>query len=217
MKYFYILSDSTDPYRNLAMERALFRYVDEETAILFLWQNDHTIVIGRNQDPYTECRVEEFLSSGGKIAKRSSGGGAVYHDLGNQNFSIIAKKNLIARDEYQHIVVNALKIFGLEVEFNGRNDFLIQGRKFSGNASYSDGGVLCQHGTILVHTDIDKMEYYLTPGAEKLDRNHVKSVKSRVINLRGILGNISVETVRHAIIETVRAEMFRDSLKDILF
>lgn len=217
MKYFYILSDSTDPYRNLAMERALFRYVDEETAILFLWQNDHTIVIGRNQDPYAECRVEEFLSSGGKIAKRPSGGGAVYHDLGNQNFSIIAKENLIARDEYQHIVVNALKTFGLEVEFNGRNDFLIQGRKFSGNASYSDGRVLCQHGTILVHTDIDKMEYYLTPSAEKLDRNHVKSVKSRVINLRGILGNISVEAVRHTIIETVRAEMFRDSLKDILF
>lgn len=212
MKYSYIVSDSADPYWNLAVERSLFRYTDEETAILFLWQNDNTIVIGRNQDPYAECRAEEFLASGGRIARRPSGGGAVYHDLGNLNFSILCPEKMMARDEYQHIVKRTLRNFGLEAEFNGRNDFQIQGRKFSGNASYSDGRVLCRHGTILIHTDIEKMEYYLMPSTEKLERNYVRSVKERVVNLGDLLRDVSAEDVKKAMIGAVEAEELKCAL-----
>lgn len=148
------------------------------------------------------------MTNGGRIARRSSSGGAVYHDLGNLNFPIICRENIAAKDEYQSIVAKSLKTFGREVEFNGKNDLLIQGRKFSGNASYSYGKVLCQYGTVLIDTEIEKMEYYLTPSAEKLDRNHVKSVRSRVINLREVLEDISVEDVRQTMIDTVRAERF---------
>lgn len=207
MKYFYVLSDSTDPYQNLAMEQALFQYADEDTAVLFLWQNDNTIVIGRNQDPYVECKAEEFLASGGRIARRRSGGGAVYHDLGNLNFSIICLERLAKKDEYQQLVTKALKTFGFAAEFNGRNDLLIRGKKFSGNAFYTDGKVLCQHGTILIHTDIEKMSYYLTPSTEKLARNHVRSVESRVVNLHDISENISVEAMRQAMIAVAKAEL----------
>ena len=209
MNYFYIISDTTNPYWNLAMEEALFEYADEETTILFLWQNDHTIVIGRNQDAYTECKVDPFLADGGRLARRRSGGGAVYHDLGNLNFSIISLEAAAEKTEYQQLITKALEYFGLEVLFNGRNDLLVFSKKFSGNAFYTNGRVLCQHGTILVNTDIEKMAYYLTPNEEKLNRNYVKSVASRVINLRSVLPTITVEKIQQAMIYTAKAKLLQ--------
>ena len=91
----YLISACTDPYRNLALEQWLMGCADEETAILFLWQNDQTIVVGRNQAVDRECRVEEFVHSGGKLARRRSGGGTVFHDLGNQNYSLICPEKAL--------------------------------------------------------------------------------------------------------------------------
>lgn len=213
MNYFYIISDTTDPYWNLAMEEALFEYADEETTILFLWQNDHTIVIGRNQDAYIECKVDQFLADGGQLARRRSGGGAVYHDLGNLNFSIICLEAAAKKTEYQQLVAKTLEYFGLEVLFNGRNDLLVFGKKFSGNAFYINGRVLCQHGTILVNTDIKKMSYYLIPNNEKLNRNNVKSVASRVVNLNSLSANVTVEQIQQAMIYTVKAKLLQAELE----
>ena len=200
MRYRYICSESTDPYENLALEQCLFRQAAEGTAILYLWQNDHTIVVGRNQDVYAECRAEEFIRSGGRIARRRSGGGAVYHDLGNLNFSLIGRKTDLAPDACRNLVMAALKQFGAEAEFNGRNDLVVNGRKCSGNACYEKGGVLCQHGTVLVCSDIGKMARYLTPDEGKLARNRVKSVSARVGNLSELLPEVTVEKVRDALI-----------------
>lgn len=197
----YLLTDCTDPYRNLAVEQSLMKQVRKRSYILFLWQNEHTIVTGRNQDPYQECRAEEFRKSGGKIARRRSGGGAVYHDLGNLNFSILCHESDAEECAYQRIVGCALEQFGMTAEFNGRNDLLYQGRKFSGNAAYTENGILCRHGTILVDTEIGKMTYYLTPDQGKLDRNHVGSVASRVINLGNISKDITVDSLKTALIE----------------
>lgn len=209
MNYFYIISDTTNPYWNLAMEEALFEYVDEKTTILFLWQNDHTIVIGRNQDAYTECKVDPFLADGGRLARRRSGGGTVYHDLGNLNFSIICLEAAAKKTEYQQLVAKTLEYFGLKVLFNGRNDLLVFDKKFSGNAFYTNGKVLCQHGTVLVNADIEKMAYYLTPNEEKLNRNYVKSVASRVVNLSGLSPDVTIEKLQQAMIYTAKAKLLQ--------
>lgn len=213
MKYKYIITNCTNPYDNLAFEQSLLGIPDEETVIIYLWQNENTIVIGRNQDVYAECRVDEFLSAAGKIARRHSGGGAVYHDLGNLNYSIISCASLEEKCAYQDLMVKALSTMGLYVDFNGRNDLLIDGRKFSGNAFFTNGSVVCQHGTILVNSDIEKMAYYLTPEISKLSRNHVKSVNSRVINLSELLPDLTIFSLHKALIDVTKAEPL-DSLPD---
>lgn len=200
MEYRYVITDCLDPYRNLAYEQLLQSEVDSGMAILYLWQNENTIVVGRNQEIGKECRAEAFLQDGGRIARRRSGGGAVYHDLGNLNFSLICREKEKACYPYQPLVIGALKEFGLEASFNGRNDFTVQGRKFSGNAFYSDGVVACRHGTLLVSCEIARMTRYLTPDKSKLSRNHVASVFSRVVNLGELSAAVTVDALRQALI-----------------
>ena len=203
--YKYICSENTSPYYNLALERSLFDFVDEDTVILYLWQNSHTIVIGKNQNAYAECKVDEFIKDGGTLARRPSGGGAVYHDLGNLNFSIICNESIAKEHTYQRIVKEALRFFGIVSEFNGRNDLTVDGKKFSGNAFYVKDDVLCQHGTILINSDFKELSKYLTPDISKLERNHVKSVESRVVNLSEISDKITVESMKEAMIKATNA------------
>ena len=203
--YKYICTENTSPYYNLALERSLFDFVDEDTVILYLWQNSHTIVIGKNQNAYAECKVDEFINDGGNLARRPSGGGAVYHDLGNLNFSIICKESIAKEHTYQRIVKEALSYFGIVSEFNGRNDLTVDDKKFSGNAFYVKDDVLCQHGTILINSDFKELSKYLTPDISKLERNHVKSVESRVVNLSEISDQITVESMKEAMIKATNA------------
>ena len=203
--YKYICSENTSPYYNLALERSLFDFVDEDTVILYLWKNSHTIVIGKNQNAYAECKVDEFIKDGGTLARRPSGGGAVYHDLGNLNFSIICKESIAKEHTYQRIVKEALSYFGIVSEFNGRNDLTVDDKKFSGNAFYVKDDVLCQHGTILINSDFKELSKYLTPDISKLERNHVKSVESRVVNLSEISDKITVESMKEAMIKATNA------------
>ena len=203
--YKYICSENTSPYYNLALERSLFDFVDEDTVILYLWQNSHTIVIGKNQNAYAECKVDEFIKDGGTLARRPSGGGAVYHDLGNLNFSIICNESIAKEHTYQRIVKEALGYFGIVSEFNGRNDLTVDDKKFSGNAFYVKDDVLCQHGTILINSDFKELSKYLTPDISKLERNHVKSVESRVVNLSEISDKIAVESMKEAMIKATNA------------
>lgn len=205
MHYEYVISEETNPYLNLATEQELMCHAASGTAILFLWQNANTIVIGRNQDVSCECRINEFLNAGGTIARRRSGGGAVYHDMGNLNFSIICKIPEWKLCRYQELVTDVLRKFRLDAEYNGRNDILVQGKKFSGNAVYEDGETACQHGTILVATDTEKMAYYLTPEKSKLERNHIKSVHSRVVNLSSLVAGINIKSVKQAFIHVTKA------------
>lgn len=202
MKCNYVIADCIDPYRNLATEQFLMKYVSEGIFILFLWQNDNTVIIGRNQDARKECLVDELYKAGGHLARRRSGGGAVYHDLGNLNFSILTHKKDEKKIRYQWLVGTALKQLGIETEYNGRNDLICQGRKFSGNAVYEDVDRCCQHGTILVSSNLQRMTGFLTPEKGKLDRNHVSSVESRVINLNEISSDITVGSVRAELLAT---------------
>lgn len=178
-----IIGNQYNPHLNLAVESFLLNQVDNDSVTMFLWKNEQTVVYGYNQNPFTECNVDLLLSEGGHAARRRTGGGAVYHDLGNLNFSFVANKNLYDVHKQMNVIKTALGYFGLQTEVSGRNDILFEGRKFSGNAFgiYKDRRL--HHGTILIKTDGDKLAKYLKVNPAKLQKHGVKSVASRIINL----------------------------------
>ena len=167
-KTVYVMADGTVPYRNQAVEELLMRTVEPETCILYLWQNRQTVVVGRNQNSRAECRVELLERDGGYLARRLSGGGAVFHDLGNLNFSFLAMDPNYCVERQQKVVLAAVRTFGLAAEITGRNDITIDGRKFSGNAFMSSGARHCHHGTLLLGADTSRMERYLNVSHDKL-------------------------------------------------
>ena len=178
-----IIGNQYNPHLNLAVESSLLDEGDADVVTMFLWKNQQTVVYGYNQNPFTECNVELLLSEGGYAARRRTGGGAVYHDLGNLNFSFVANKKHYDVAKQMSVIQKALEIFGLKTEVSGRNDILFDGRKFSGNAFgiYKDRRL--HHGTILIKTDGEKLAKYLKVNPAKLQKHGVKSVASRIINL----------------------------------
>ena len=190
-----LIARGTDPYRNLAIEKHLMDTLPEDTAILYLWQNSHTVVVGRNQNPWYECKVDAFLESGGRIARRLSGGGAVYHDMGNLNFTFILPKTEFDVPKQLGVIRMAVAAFQLEAYHSGRNDLLIGDRKFSGNAFYKAGHSAYHHGTLLVNCDMGVMGGILTASKSKLQTHGVQSVASRVVNLSELSPEITVEAL----------------------
>lgn len=200
-----LIARGTDPYRNLAIEKHLMDTLPEETAILYLWQNSHTIVVGRNQNPWYECCVEEFLESGGKIVRRLSGGGAVYHDMGNLNFTFILPKTDFDVPRQLSVIRMAIAAFDLEALPSGRNDLLIGDRKFSGNAFYKAGHSAYHHGTLLVDCDMKLLGSYLIPNEKKLQYHGVQSVQSRVLNLKTLVPEMTIEGLQRELFRAFSA------------
>ena len=205
-----IIARGHDPYHNLAVEKHLMDTLLEDTAILYLWQNQHTIMMGRNQNPWYECKVEEFLRSGGCIARRLSGGGAVYHDLGNLNFTIILPKSEFDVFKQMSIVSMALSAFGIQAEISGRNDIQVQGRKISGNAYYKAGRSAYHHGTLLVNANMDWMTHYLTVDKKKLEGRGAQSLPARVVNLQSLKAEITIQSLQEMLCRAF-ARMYRTS------
>lgn len=199
----FLISETTDPFANIAMEEALMDVVRPGELLLFLWQNADTIVIGRNQNPWNECRVTEFEHDGGKIARRLSGGGAVYHDVGNLNFTFIACEEDYDFDRNMQVICKAVCSFGLDAELSGRNDVTVEGAKFSGNAFFRTNGRQCHHGTLMIDVDTGKLASYLQPDPKKLAAKGIDSVRSRVVNLASLCSRINVETLSIAFIESL--------------
>ena len=185
MKYRILPGDSFDPWHNLAVEALLFETLQPDEAVFYLWQNQNTVVIGRHQNAWKECRVKLLEDEGGRLARRSTGGGAVYHDLGNLNFSFVMPRSACDVPRQLSVVQRAAAACGIDAAFTGRNDLVIaqNGAKFSGNAfKYSDA-VALHHGTVLVNVDMDRLGRYLAPGKDKLRAKGIESVRSRVCNL----------------------------------
>ncbi|MEA4870972.1 MAG: lipoate--protein ligase [Christensenella sp.] len=203
----YLETSCVNPYENLALEELLFETQGEGTTF-YLWQNERTVVIGRNQNAWRECRVEQLEGEEGKLARRSSGGGAVFHDLGNLNFTFIMPREQYDLVRQLSVIQKAAAKFGIETSFTGRNDLVLTstGEKFSGNAFRFSNNVALHHGTILISADFSRLGRYLAPSQMKLESKGVKSVVSRVANLGSQNPALTVESMKSALREAFEEE-----------
>jgi len=189
-------SDRFNPHNNLALEKHLMDITRPGECLLYLWQNQNTVVIGRNQNAWLECRTSLLEEEGGTLARRLSGGGAVFHDLGNLNFTFIMCKEDYDLDKQLQVIQTACAFAGIRAEKSGRNDLLADGRKFSGNAFYQNQTHAYHHGTIMIDVDRDKLGRYLSPPKAKLEAKGVSSVRSRVVNLKELSPTLTVDAMK---------------------
>jgi lipoate-protein ligase A len=199
-----VISTSVDPYYNLSLEEYLLNNVEEDEVILYLWQNANTVVIGRNQNPWKECKCKELELNNGKIARRLSGGGAVYHDLGNLNFTFVAREALYNLEKQLKVILKAAQKEGINAQFSGRNDIEVNGKKFSGNAFYFTKTSAYHHGAILIDTDISKLGSYLQVSKEKIQSKGIDSVQARVVNLKNLNKDITIESFKMRLKESFK-------------
>ena len=194
-----VVTGNHDPHRNLAVEEYLLNQVGDNQAVLYLWQNQNTVVIGKNQNPWKECRPDLLASEGGKLARRLSGGGAVFHDLGNLNFTFILDRRWYDLPKQLGIILAAVRKMGIAAEFSGRNDLTVAGKKFSGNAFYLRANSAMHHGTLLLSADLERLTRYLQVSREKIRAKGIESVRSRVINLQECLPTLSISQLSSAL------------------
>lgn len=185
----YLKLETTDPYMNLAIEEYLFRYSTDD--IFILWQNRPTVVIGKNQNAYIETNISFLTENNIMLARRITGGGAVYHDSGNLNYTFISKRQNgeINFEYFTSPVIEALRSLGLDAQLSGRNDILVNDRKISGNAQCNSGERVLHHGTLLFDSDLTVLSSVLNVDVEKIKAKALMSVRSRVTNIRSILKN----------------------------
>lgn len=199
------VSDTFDPWFNLATEDWIFRDRDPHCHVLFLWRNSDTVVIGRFQNPWTECHTQKMEQDGIKLARRQSGGGAVYHDLGNTNFTFMSSKESYSKQRNNLIITEALKEFGIMAYASGRNDICVDEsdgpRKISGSAFKETKERSFHHGTLLINADLSKLGNYLNPDKKKLVSKGITSVRSRVANLSQYNPLLTHESLCERVIE----------------
>ncbi len=195
------------PWHNLAVEELLFEQ-QSSGVTLYLWQNQSTVVIGRHQNAWKECRTALLEDDGGTLARRPSGGGAVYHDLGNLNFTFIMPRSMYNVPRQLSVIQAAVKAFGIDAVFTGRNDLALaeDGAKFSGSAFRLTDSTAMHHGTLLVDVDMEKLGRYLAPSKEKLAAKGVESVRARVRNLHACSAAVTVDALKEAVIQAFIAE-----------
>ena len=219
-----IISTQHNPYLNIAVENYLVSRPSDEVT-MYLWQNRRTVVIGQNQNPYAECDVALLEAEGGYVMRRRTGGGAVYHDLGNINFSFIAPHDLYDQQRQFSVIQRAVEDYGLHTELSGRNDILVGRempvafraepcvkagrrsvslRKFSGNAFSKGLHQRLHHGTILIRTDVSDLQRYLRVRPAKLQKHGVASVQSRVVNLSELVPDITSQNIVPHLVEAFR-------------
>lgn len=192
---------------NLAAEAWLLRREAPRRRVLYLWRNSSCVVIGRYQNPWAECRADLLQSEGGRLARRASGGGAVYQDLGNVCFTLASPPRLFSKEGNVALAAEALSELGIRAEASGRNDLLVDGLKVSGNACQYTGDFKSLHGTMLVSSDLGKVSRYLTPPAAKLEAKGIKSVRSRVARLQDFVPSLEPEDFCRALEKVCRRRL----------
>lgn len=186
----YIDSQSFDPYFNLALEEYMLKNSGIEEDIVFLWQNTPTVVVGNNQNTIEEVNMPFVKEKKIRVVRRLSGGGAVYHDLNNLNFTFLMRLEKLDNLEIKKFalpVVEALKKLGVPAELTGRNDMTVGNKKISGSAQHLFKNKLLYHGTLLYDTDLEVMAKALQVGFDKIQSKGIKSIRSRVTNIKPYL------------------------------
>lgn len=177
----YLINNSTDPYFNLAFDEYCLESIHSEEPYFFLWRNRPAVIIGLNQNAYGEVNLEYLNANGITLARRVTGGGAVYHDLQNMNYTIIG------RNPSPQPMVDALRQLGVPAELTGRNDIFVEGRKVSGYARRVAGNQEIIHGTLMYDVDLDTLQHVLDTPASKMKAKGISSVRSHVANLKEYL------------------------------
>ncbi|MGI2329413.1 lipoate--protein ligase [Planococcus sp. YIM B11945] len=206
--YFVDNKGITDPRINLAIEEYLLNTMDiEKDSFLLFYINEPAIIIGKNQNTAEEINTDYVDSNGIHVVRRLSGGGAVYHDLGNLNYSFITTDDGNSFRNFRKFtepVVKALQSLGVNAELSGRNDLMVEGRKISGNAQFSTRGRMFSHGTLMFDTEVDAVVSALKVSKDKIESKGIKSIRSRVANISEFLAEpMSVTEFRSAILHSL--------------
>lgn len=212
-----------DPYINLAIEELLYNSYEENSLVLFLWQNNNSVVVGQNQSVYSQCNMDIIKANKINVVRRKSGGGAVYHDLGNLNYTFISNYHDSVISDNVNIIISSLNMLGINAVPTGRNDIMVSDKKISGNAFYRDDHKICHHGTILVDSDLSMMYDVLNVETDKWKDKGIDSARGRTINLKEINPDISVDKIKkclydilsvsYSVIETYHS--FFDLIKNV--
>ncbi len=192
-----VTTEKRDVYRNLALEEWLLENASS-LPVLFLYANDPCVVIGKNQNPWRECRLSLMEKEGVALARRVSGGGAVYHDAGNLNFSIIVPRSEYHEEKQYELIFQTLEKFGIQSSKVRKNSLVVDGKKFSGNAFCHRRDRTLHHGTLLVDADLARLGRYLGPEIGGIETKAIASVPAEVANLSGL----TVEKLSAALSET---------------
>ena len=208
----YLRNESTDPYFNMAFDEYALEQLTLDEPIFYLWQNRPAVIIGVNQDVYAEVNLDYLRDNSIALVRRVTGGGAVYHDLGNLNYTIVGRSADLNRDypEYTQYMLHALQTLGVEAELSGRNDILVNGRKVSGYAKRVYKDRLMVHGSLMYDVNLSILENALNPPAEKLKVKGVSSVRSRVDNLNKYLRDVADITDFRIHLERFLSRGYRD-------
>lgn len=210
MKLSYLDLTTTDPSYNLAMEQYVFDCLPRDRMYFMLWQNDNSIIVGKYQNTLSEINLEAVERRGIRVVRRLSGGGAVYHDMGNLNFTFItdaASGTALDMKLFCQPVVRTLAALGVHAEVNGRNDITIDGKKFSGNSQYLRQGRVMHHGTIMFNSDLSVVSEALQVDPTKFQTKGVRSVRSRVTNVADHLDRpVSLPEFRRILLENILRE-----------
>ena len=185
-------SQSLDVYRNLAIEEFLMEHVVDQGPVLFLWQSRDAVVVGKNQNPWKECRLGRMQAEEVPLARRISGGGTVYHDAGNLNYCVIVDRREYREPQAFDMVIGALQPFGIKAERTGKSNLSTNGLKFSGNAFCFRKGRALHHGTLLLHTDLDRLKRYLGSMCDGIETHAIASVPANVVNLERSIDELSI-------------------------
>lgn len=188
----YLVNNSNDPRYNLAFEEYCFKHLDLKEDYVILWINGPAIIVGKNQNTIEEVNLDYVNEQGIKVVRRITGGGAVYHDLGNLNFSIITMSTGEGRIDFKKYnipIVKSLEKLGINSELSGRNDITLDGKKFSGIAQSVWQKRVLNHGTLLFDTELDVLTNALNVKQDKIESKGIKSIKSRVTNIREHMTN----------------------------